>query len=163
MGTLRLSVDLTAQRLTVWDGARASRQYLASTAANGAGEIRGSGGTPRGRHLIRAKIGAGAPAGTVFRGRRIAPDTPLCTAEALERFPGRDWITSRILWLSGLEPGRNRLGCVDSMRRYIYIHGTPHHAELGRPASHGCIRLSDADVIELFDLVPVGTQVDLHE
>ena len=163
MGTLRLSVDLTAQRLTVWEGGRATKEYLTSTGANGVGEIRGSGCTPRGRHVVRAKIGTAAPAGTVFGGRRVARDVPLCTAEALERFPGRDWITSRILWLSGLEPGRNRLGCVDSMRRYIYIHGTPHRNELGQPTSHGCIRLSDADVIELFDLVPVGTQVDLHE
>lgn len=163
LGTLRLSVDLSAQRLTVWNGERATRQYPVSTAANGPGEIEGSGATPRGRHRVRAKIGAGAAAGTVFRGRRVARDTPLCTAEVLARFPNRDWITSRILWLSGLEPGRNRLGCVDSMRRYIYIHGTPFLAELGRPASHGCIRMSDADVIELFDLVPAGTQVDLHE
>lgn len=163
MGTLRLSVDIAAQRLTVWDGARALRSYPVSTAANGAGEIAGSGCTPRGRHHIRARIGAGAPPGTAFRGRRVARDFPLCTAELLARFPGRDWITSRILWLSGLEVGRNRLGCVDTMRRYIYIHGTPHTAALGRPASHGCIRMADADIIELFDLVPAGTQVDLHE
>lgn len=163
MGNLRLSVDLSTQRLTVWEGERVAKQYLVSTGANGIGEIQGSGCTPRGRHRVRAKIGAGAPAGTVFRGRRVARELPLCTAEALAAFPDRDWITSRILWLSGLEPGRNRLGCVDSMRRYIYIHGTPHRAELGRPASHGCIRMADADVIELFDLVPLGTQVDLHE
>ncbi|MDP3856304.1 MAG: L,D-transpeptidase [Stagnimonas sp.] len=156
-------MDLSTQRLTVWEGERVAKQYLVSTGANGIGEIQGSGCTPRGRHRVRAKIGAGAPAGTVFRGRRVARELPLCTAEALAAFPDRDWITSRILWLSGLEPGRNRLGCVDSMRRYIYIHGTPHRAELGRPASHGCIRMADADVIELFDLVPLGTQVDLHE
>ena len=163
MGSLRLSVDLAAQRLTVWDGARALRSYPVSTAANGPGEVAGSGCTPRGAHRVRAKIGAGEPAATAFRGRRVMRELPLCTAEALARFPRRDWITSRILWLSGLEPGRNRLGCVDTMRRYIYIHGTPHTGALGQPASHGCIRMADADVLELFDLVPVGTQVDLHE
>lgn len=163
MGILRLTVDLAAQRLTVWDGARARRHYPVSTAANGPGEIEGSGCTPRGRHRVRAKIGAGAPAGSVFRARRVCAETPLYTPEAAARFPGRDWITSRILWLSGLEPGRNRLGCVDSMRRYIYIHGSPHVESLGQPASHGCVRLRDADVIELFDLIPVGTEVELHE
>ena len=99
----------------------------------------------------------------MFKGRRLARDVPLHTPEADAAFPERDWILSRILWLSGCEPGFNRLGCVDTMRRYIYIHGTPHREALGRPASHGCIRMSNADVIELFDLVSVGTLVTLHE
>lgn len=160
---MQLTVDLGAQRLTLWQGGVAGPSWPVSTASHGPGEIQGSGCTPRGRHIVRAKIGAGAEAGTVFRGRRIAQDVPLHTPEADAAFPGRDWILSRILWLSGCEPGINRLGCVDTMRRYIYIHGTPHREQLGRPASHGCIRMSNADVIELFDLVSVGTLVTLHE
>ncbi len=158
-----LRVDLSAQTLSLLHGAWLSRQWPVSTAANGPGEIRGSGCTPRGRHIIRAKIGAGAAAGTVFRARRVAADVPLFSAAACAQHPGRDWILSRILWLSGCERGVNRLGCVDTMRRYIYIHGTPHADALGRPASHGCIRMRDADVIELFDLVSIGTEVHLHE
>jgi len=160
---MRITVDLAAQTLTLWrDGAR-RQQWPVSTAANGAGEIAGSGCTPRGRHLIRAKIGAGAAIGTVFKARRVAADAPLYSPEMCARYPGRDWITSRILWLSGCEPGRNRLGCVDTMRRYIYIHGTPHVDALGRPASHGCIRMRCTDVIALFDLISIGTEVHLHD
>lgn len=156
-------MDLAAQALSVWDGARAIRRYPVSTGANGAGEINGSGCTPRGRHIVRAKIGAGAAPGTVFSGRRIAAELPVHSAEAEALRPGRDWILTRILWLSGLEIGRNRLGCVDTMRRYIYIHGTPASSPLGRPLSHGCIRMSNPDVIDLFELTPVGTEVNLHE
>lgn len=160
---MQLTVDLAAQRLTLWQGGQATRLWPVSTAANGPGEIQGSGCTPRGRHIVRAKIGAGAASGTVFRGRRVARDVPVYSAAADAAHPGRDWILSRILWLSGTERGVNRLGCVDTMRRYIYIHGTPQEHTLGRPASHGCIRMRNADVIELFDLVSVGTPVTLHE
>ncbi len=160
---MRVTVDLAAQALTLWQGASVQRRWPVSTAANGPGEIRGSGCTPRGRHVIRAKIGAGAAPGTVFSARRPAADVPRFSAAAAAQYPQRDWILSRILWLSGCEPGINRLGCVDTMRRYIYIHGTPHADMLGKPASHGCIRMSDADVIELFDLVSIGTEVHLHE
>ncbi|MCY1183348.1 L,D-transpeptidase catalytic domain [compost metagenome] len=80
-----------------------------------------------------------------------------------ERFPGRDWILTRILWLSGCEPGRNRLGQVDSFRRYIYLHGTPDTEPMGVPLSHGCIRLRNADVLELFDRVPVHCAVRIDE
>jgi lipoprotein-anchoring transpeptidase ErfK/SrfK len=113
--------------------------------------------------VIRARIGVGAVPGTVFRGRRVAADVPVFTAAACAQYPGRDWILSRILWLSGTERGINRLGCVDTMRRYIYIHGTPDEHTLGKPGSHGCIRMANADVIELFDLVSTGTEVHLHE
>lgn len=75
----------------------------------------------------------------------------------------RDWILTRILWLSGCEPGCNRLGCVDTMRRYIYIHGSPDSAEMGLPGSHGCIRMRNADIVELFDLVPCYTEVEITE
>lgn len=160
---MHLTVDLTAQTLSLWQNEQLQARYAVSTGTNGAGEIQGSGCTPRGWHRVRAKIGAGAPAGTVFRARRVAQDVPVYTPEAARMQPGRDWILSRILWLSGCEPGRNRLGCVDTFRRYIYLHGTPDDAPMGVPASHGCIRMRNADVIELFDRVPVGTDLYLHE
>jgi L,D-transpeptidase YbiS len=135
------------------------RRYAVSTAANGPGEQRGSNCTPRGRHLIRAKIGAGSPAGAVFVARR--PTGEIHTPELAAAFPERDWILTRILWLSGCEPGANRLGEVDTMRRYIYIHGCPDNEPMGVPRSHGCIRMRNADIIALFDMVSPGTPVDI--
>jgi hypothetical protein len=155
----RIRVDLRAQRLDLLEGAAVLASYPVSTAARGAGERDGSEQTPRGRHEIRAKIGAGAPLGAVFVGRR--PTGEICTPERMEREPGQDWIVTRILWLRGLERGRNRGRGVDSMRRYVYIHGTPDEASIGAPASHGCIRMRSADVIELFDLVEPGIQVEI--
>jgi hypothetical protein len=157
----RIRVDLSAQRLELLQGERPLRVWPVSTAAKGAGEEEGSEQTPRGRHEVRAKIGVGAPLGAVFVGRR--PTGEVCTPERALAEPGRDWILTRILWLRGLEVGRNRLGRVDSMRRTIYIHGTPDEAALGTPASHGCIRMRNADVIELFDLVEPGTEVEIVE
>ncbi|HEX6997093.1 MAG TPA: L,D-transpeptidase [Gammaproteobacteria bacterium] len=157
---LEIRVSLAEQRLVLLEGGRIVRAYPVSTSKHGAGELRGSHRTPRGRHVVRAKIGAGAPIGAVFRGRR---PTGEIYSEALARAqPGRDWILTRILWLSGLEVGRNRLGEVDTMRRYIYIHGTPDSTELGVPGSIGCIRMANADIVELFDRVPVGTAVNIE-
>ena len=136
------------------------RRYAVSTAANGPGERCGSNCTPRGRHIVRAKIGAGAPSGAVFAARR--PTGEIHTPELAAMHPERDWILTRILWLSGCEPGRNRLGEVDTMRRYIYIHGCPDSAPMGVPLSHGCVRMRNTDIIELFDLVPPGTPVDIR-
>jgi len=155
----RIRIDLKSQRLDLFEGDRVLASYPVSTAAKGAGEQEGSEKTPRGLHEIRAMIGAGAPTGAVFVGRR--PTGEVCTPETLRAEPARDWILTRILWLRGLEPGRNRFGNVDSMRRYIYIHGTPHEAALGTPASHGCIRMGNADVVELFDLVEPGVEVEI--
>ena len=132
-----------------------------STAKAGVGEVSGSFCTPRGQHRIRAKIGAGQPVNTVFVRRR--PTGEIWTPALAEQFPGRDWILTRILWLSGCQPGFNRLGCVDTMRRYVYIHGSPDHAEMGIPGSHGCIRMHNQDIIELFDLLPCYTAVDIRE
>lgn len=159
---MQIAIDIGAQALTLLDqDGIAVATYRVSTALNGPGEIEGSGCTPRGRHVVRACIGAGAPSGAVFRGRRRTGE--VWTPELAARFPGRDWILSRILWLSGCEPGRNRLGKVDTMRRFIYIHGTPDDQPMGVPLSHGCIRMRNHDVIELFERVPVGTIVDIRE
>jgi len=141
------------------DNGNTLRRFAVSTAVNGPGELHGSNCTPRGRHVVRAKIGAGAPAGTVFVGRRPTGETH--SAELAAACPGRDWILTRILWLSGCERGRNRLGEVDTMRRYIYIHGCPDTEPMGIPRSHGCIRMRNADIIELFDMVPAGTPVEI--
>ena len=157
----RIDIDLTRQRLKLLDGARVLREYEVSTGANGIGEINGSGCTPRGRHVVRARIGAGQPAGAVFVARR--PTGEVWSPALHEKFPKRDWILTRILWLSGLEPGRNRLGCVDTFRRYIYLHGTPPVTRLEVPGSKGCVRLRNEDILELFEQVPVGTEVNLHE
>jgi hypothetical protein len=154
-----LRVSLAAQTLTLARGGSAEKSYAVSTSKHGAGEVQGSFKTPRGRHVVRAKIGAGAPLNAVFRGRR--PTGEIFTSELARAHPERDWILTRILWLSGTEIGRNRLGRVDTMRRYIYIHGTPDTEPLGVPGSIGCIRMANADVVELFDLVPVGTVVDI--
>ena len=160
---IEVTIQLRHQMLNVWRDGLCIKQYDISSAANGVGEVQGSGCTPRGRHIIRAKIGAGVPEGTVFKARRVAQDVPLYSPEAALTQPNRDWILSRILWLSGTERGYNRLGCVDTFRRYIYIHGTPDTHKLGEASSHGCIRMACKDVIELFELVSIGTIVTLHE
>ena len=150
-------IDLDRQRLELHVDGKVRRAWPVSTAANGPGELEGSECTPRGKHVIRAKIGAGAAPGSVFVGRR---PTGECYTPALgAAHPGRDWILSRILWLSGTEPGRNRLGRVDTMRRLIYIHGCPDDVDMTVPGSHGCIRMRNDDVIDLFDRVEAGTRV----
>jgi lipoprotein-anchoring transpeptidase ErfK/SrfK len=154
-----LRVSLAAQRLTLWRGADCCAEYAVSTSKHGGGEVIGSLKTPRGRHIVRAKIGAGAPEGAVFRGRR--PTGEIYSAALARANPDRDWILTRILWLSGTEVGRNRFGDVDTMRRYIYIHGAPDSEPIGVPGSIGCIRMANRDVVELFDLVPVGSVVDI--
>jgi len=159
---MKIQVSLSTQTLELRDdsGSIVAR-YPVSTSAQGAGELKDSGCTPRGRHIVRARIGAGCEAGTVFVGRRPTGET--WTPELAAEHPGRDWILTRILWLSGCEPGRNRLGDRDSMQRYIYIHGTPDSEPQGVPRSHGCIRMRNADVVALFELVPVGTPVLITE
>lgn len=137
------------------------KRYTISSAKNGVGEQNGSFRTPRGKHIVRAKIGSGHPANTVFVERR--PTGEVYNPELARQYPKRDWILTRILWLSGCEPGYNRLGKVDTMRRAIYIHGSPDSVEMGKPGSHGCIRMRNQDVIELFDLVPIRTLVEIVE
>ena len=157
----KIRISIPTQTLELLDGAGAlERRYCVSTAANGAGEANGSYCTPRGTHLIRAKIGADQAANTVFVRRR--PTGEIYTPELGAQFPQRDWILTRILWLSGCEPGFNRLGECDTMRRFIYIHGSPDEVPMGAPGSHGCIRMRNADVIDLFERVAVGTPVEIE-
>ncbi len=157
----RIDVNITSQQLDlIDDSGELIKRYQVSTAKKGAGEINGSYCTPRGRHVIRARIGAGQPANTVVVERRPTGET--YTPELAARFPGRDWILTRILWLSGCEPGFNRLGNVDTMRRYIYIHGSPDSVGMGTPGSIGCIRMRNQDIIDLFDCVNIGTEVKIH-
>jgi lipoprotein-anchoring transpeptidase ErfK/SrfK len=154
-----IRVDVVRQILELLEDGRIRQSYLVSTSRNGTGEKRNSFCTPRGRHLVRAKIGAGAAMNTVFVKRR--PTGEIYTPELGASYPGRDWILTRILWLSGCEVGFNRLGEVDTMRRYIYIHGSPDSVTLGTPGSIGCIRMRNRDIVELFDLVPVRTPVEI--
>lgn len=158
----RISINISLQLLDLFDdNGDLLKRYPVSSSRNGLGELNGSYCTPRGRHIVRAKIGGGQPVNTVFVERR--PTGEIYGPELARRFPERDWILTRILWLSGCERGFNRLGAVDTMRRCIYIHGCPDSAEMGKPGSIGCIRMRNQDVIELFDLVPVGTPVLIAE
>lgn len=161
MSDYLIKIDLKSQQLLLFRDQTLIKAYPVSTGAKGIGEEMGSGKTPRGWHRIRAKIGANRHANTVFVGRRPTGET--YSPELAAQEPGRDWILTRILWLCGSEPGKNRFGAVDTMRRYIYIHGTPDSTVLGVPGSHGCIRMRNCDIIELFDWVPAGTAVFLHE
>ena len=157
---MKITIHIPTQTLELLDDSgTAVRRYRVSTGANGVGEENGSFCTPRGKHVIRARIGAGMPANTVFVQRRPTGET--YTSELGAQQPGRDWILTRILWLSGCESGFNRGGSCDTMRRYIYIHGTPDGIELGKPGSRGCVRMRNAELVELFELVKVGTQVEI--
>lgn len=152
-----MTVNISTQQMQVFERGLLAKEYLISTAKNGPGEQLNSECTPRGLHLIRAKIGANAVINSVFIRRRWTGE---CYSELLaSQQPGRDWILSRILWLSGCEVGKNRLGRVDTMRRYIYIHGTPDCVPMGQPGSRGCIRMRNKDMVELFDLIPIYTKL----
>lgn len=153
----RLQVCIASQRMEAFAAGGLVASYRVSTALNGPGEEKNSGCTPRGLHYVRAKIGDGLPLGAVLVGRRWTGE--ICTPELVRQQPGRDWILSRILWLCGCEPGRNRGGNRDSFARYIYIHGTPELERLGQPVSHGCIRMDDRQLVALFAAVRVGTRV----
>ena len=158
----RINISISSQQLELIDDDEiVISRYSVSTSKNGPGEVNGSFCTPRGRHIIRAKIGAGAPPGTVFVKRRATGE--IYSSDLADILDKRDWILTRILWLSGCELGFNRMGRVDTMRRCIYIHGSPDHVPIGRPGSIGCIRMRNADIIELFDQIAVGTEVTIKE
>lgn len=157
---MKINISIRKQQLDLLnDDSQLIRRYQISSAKNGTGQQNGSFCTPLGKHIVRAKIGSGQPVNTVFVRRR--PTGEIYSPELGERYPARDWILTRILWLSGCEPGFNRLGTVDTMQRYIYIHGSPDSVEMGKPGSIGCIRISNHDLLDLFDRVAVGTQVDI--
>lgn len=157
----RLDIDLSRQQLRVLEAGRIVSSYPVSTARNGSGERLDSECTPCGRHEISEKIGQNCPVNTVFVGRKPTGDI-FSNAIGAEH-PERDWILTRILWLGGLEPGRNSGGDNDTKARYIYIHGSPDGTPLGRPGSRGCIRMRNADVVELFEQVEEGTPVDIRD
>ncbi|MFZ4703834.1 MAG: L,D-transpeptidase family protein [Candidatus Methylumidiphilus sp.] len=161
MGNVNLLISIPDQILNLLENGVIVKRYRVSTARNGPGEQRNSGCTPRGWHVIRAKIGRDLPCNTVFVGRR--PTGEVYDAELAEKNPDRDWILTRILWLGGLEPGINRYHEVDTAWRYIYIHGSPDHGVTGRPQSHGCIRMTSVDMMDLFDRVRPGTRVLIVE
>ena len=159
---LRININISSQHLDLLDDSGdLIKRYPISSAKNVVGELNGSFCTPRGRHVIRAKIGEGQLLNAVFVERR--PTGEVYTPELARSCPGRDWILTRILWLSGCERGYNRMGGVDTMRRAIYIHGSPDTAEMGKPGSRGCIRMRNRDIVELFDLVPIRALVEIQE
>lgn len=155
---LAIEVDVRAQALILRDGdGNVLMHTRVATARNGVGERINSECTPRGRHVIRAKIGAGQPPNAVFVSRR--PTGEIYSAALRATYPERDWILTRILWLCGQERGKNRRGEVDTMRRYIYIHGCPDEDVMGIPSSRGCIKMRNSDIVTLYDLVAPGTPV----
>ncbi len=156
-----LDICIASQQLTVYADGQTVLRYPISTAKKGAGELMGSECTPTGWHKIRAKIGEGRLLNSVFVGRRATGE--IYSADLGRQHPQRDWILTRILWLGGLEPGKNRYGNVDSTWRYIYIHGCPDELMNGSPESHGCIRMKNVDVLDLFNRIEVGVKVYIHE
>jgi L,D-transpeptidase YbiS len=154
---LNIVVRISEQSLCLMNGSQLIKKYRVNTAKNGLGEQHGSECTPRGKHIIRAKVGDGAPLHSVFVGRRLTGE--IFNAELAKIYPKRDWILTRILWLSGVEKGINRQGDVDTMRRFIYIHGAPDDLVNMEPSSHGCVRMRNLDVLDLFERVPIYTPV----
>lgn len=155
-----IDIDINKQQLTLLQGDNVIAEYAVSTAKNGVGQQNGSECTPLGEHIINSKIGSDAEENAVFVGRE---ETGEIFCEELRRNnPGRDWILTRILWLSGLEPGKNKGGEVDTMSRYIYIHGCPDSDSFSSPSSHGCVKIRNKDIIDLFENIDVGTHVLIH-
>lgn len=161
MSQTRIEISIAQQKLRLYEGQTLVKQWSVSTASAGAGQQEGSGCTPTGLHRIRLKIGADAPINSVFVGRRQTGET--YSAKLAQTYPDRDWILTRILWLQGLEWGHNRGGQLDTLRRYIYIHGTPDTEPMGQPASHGCIRMRNTDLLELFEQVDTDTLVRIEK
>jgi L,D-transpeptidase YbiS len=155
----RIEISVALQTLTCFVDDKLWRVFSVSTGFKGVGNVKSSEQTPLGHHIIRAKIGQNMPLNSVFIGRR--PTGEIYNAELAKQLPQRDWILTRILWLSGTQQGLNRLGNVDTMQRYIYIHGTPDSEPMGKPFSHGCIRMRNADIIDLYNQVEVGCPVEI--
>lgn len=154
---MQLIIDTSKQMLSLFQEGMLLQTYQISTALKGLGEQKNSFQTPRGWHVIRAKIGENQPIYSVFKARR--PIDQIYTPDLAKQHPNTDWILSRIIWLSGLEIAKNRLGSCDTMQRYIYIHGTSDEENIGKPVSMGCIRMENHDMLELFNLVSIGEHV----
>ncbi len=159
MSSRKIEINLCEQTLTLSDRDELLATFSVSTAANGPGQELNSECTPLGQHIIDEKIGAECLVNTVFIGRR--PTGEIYSEDMRRCHPQRDWILTRIMWLRGTEPGCNDGGNIDSKARYIYIHGSPESCEMGVPGSHGCIRMRNEDVVRLFELVEVGTPVNI--
>lgn len=167
MTTKKIIVSIAAQTLTLYDHDAPVQQFSISTALNGVGELEGTGCTPLGKHRICEKFGADLPVGAVLVGRKFTGE--IYSNALAAKHPDRDWILSRILWLDGMEAGKNSgiqctpdgEACCDSKARYIYIHGTPDSEPMGEPRSHGCVRMRNSDVMALFELVDVDTPVHI--
>jgi len=159
----KIVIDISEQQLYLYKGKQAIKDnliksYPVSTSKYGIGSQAGSNKTPLGRHRIQNKIGDGAPEGMIFKARQ--------NTGIIAKINGKDrsdFVTTRIMWLKGLEPGKNRGRRIDSYKRYIYIHGTAEEDKIGQPASHGCIRMYNSDVIDLFDRLKEGTEVDIRK
>ena len=152
-----IDIDVSKQKLTLLQGDTVIAIYDISTAKNGVGQINGSECTPLGLHYIDSKIGEDAVENAVFIARQETGE--IFREELRKNSPDRDWILTRILWLSGLEQGKNRGGGVDTKGRYIYIHGCPDSDSFTTPSSHGCVKMRNKDIIKLFENVDVNTQV----
>ena len=154
----KINISIPSQTLELVNS-KDNFSYLISTSKYGPGELKNSFCTPRGKHIIRAKIGAEQELGTIFKSRRSIGEV---FSDKIHRFDEGDWILTRILWLSGIEKGINRLGHIDTMQRFIYIHGTPDETVLGVPSSKGCINMRNEDIIKIFETVDVGTLVNIE-
>lgn len=155
-----IDIDIQAQMLYLWELGVCVQHTAVSTALLGVGQQKGSFKTPLGLHYVRAKIGNNAPVNAVFLGRRQTGE--IYTPQLREQSKDRDWILTRIMWLCGLEPGKNRFGNCDTFSRYIYIHGCSDDAPMGTPGSHGCVRMHNHELIELFNRIKVGVRVFIH-
>lgn len=153
-------VDVSEQQLSLYREGRRVGDWPVSTSQYGVGNQQNSLRTPLGVHRVARMIGADAPVGTLFEARRNTGRTVTILKD--DRPADGDYVTTRILWLEGLEPGVNKGAGIDSFQRYIYIHGTAEEGRIGRPASHGCVRMGNQAVIELFDRIQEGTLVEIR-
>ncbi len=161
-GVNTININVTQQQLKLFDeDGNLLQQYPVSTSRYGPGNQNGSEQTPLGLHRIKDKLGGAMPVNEVFIGRGPHGNLEECIKRGVD-LPD-DVIMSRIMWLEGMEPGRNQGGYVDTYQRYIYIHGTNHEGTIGTPASIGCIRMCNQDVVDLFRLVEVGSEVLIEE
>jgi len=158
---LLVLVSVARQELYLVQNSKVTSTYRISTSKKGVGSTAGSDKTPPGIHRVKEKYGEGAKEGAIFKGRAYIGREAEIVTEPIS--VNTDDVTTRILWLEGLEPGKNKGEGIDSYKRYIYIHGTPEEGLIGTPASHGCIRMLNREVIEVFNKVPIGTLVVVLE